>query len=277
MTEQCSAFSLIFLRDAFRNIDTELHLSVLMCDRGWWKALLTVLHVTQTERYAWVINGALCVLIFLGVKQQATEAAHLWLYIVLCLDSVQHTLFNALLWKGLTYAPEGADKPIVLDHQLKRKLLLILLYPAILTLATVSAVVSISGEGNLESVTMYCLTVMTVLRNPEIWPALSLFSNAMLSTAPVAYLFICMWFVISALATVLFHGEYQTGDFYTDYQFNDMFTTTSTMFIYLAVGENYVESVEPALSNHGAYALFFVICSLLGPFLHYFTFPASIR
>jgi hypothetical protein len=38
------------------------------------------------------------------------------------------------------------------------------------------------------------------------------------------------------------------------------------MFIYLAVGENYVESVEPALSNHGAYALFFVICSLLGLF-----------
>ena len=45
-----------------------------------------------------------------------------------------------------------------------------------------------------------------------------------------------------------------------------MVTTTSTMFLYFEVGENYVEAVEPALSNNGGCSFFFVICSLLGLF-----------
>ena len=38
------------------------------------------------------------------------------------------------------------------------------------------------------------------------------------------------------------------------------------MFIYLSNGENFVEAVEPAVDVNGAYALFFVVASLLGLF-----------
>ena len=65
---------------------------------------------------------------------------------------------------------------------------------------------------------------------------------------------------------VLLHGQYTTGDFYTDNQYTDFFQSITTMYIYLSTGENFVEAVEPAIEIQVTYALLFTACSLLGLF-----------
>ena len=85
---------------------------------------------------------------------------------------------------------------------------------------------------------------MLMLRNEDMWPSLNIFTAALFAAGSVVYLFFTLVIVLSALVTVLLHGEYTTGDFYTDNQYTDFLQSLTTMFIYLATGENFVEAVE---------------------------------
>ena len=101
--------------------------------------------------------------------------------------------------------------------------------------------------------------------------------------------FLTMWFhmliVISALTTVLMHGQLSTieNEYDIDSQFNDFYYSISTMTIYLIgtllqslwevlsmiacwAGGNFVEVVQPALESHGLYILLFLAISLAALF-----------
>ena len=68
------------------------------------------------------------------------------------------------------------------------------------------------------------------------------------------------------MAVVLLHGQYTTGDDYTDSQFRDFFHSMSTMSVFLVDQGNFVEVVEPALSVHGLYVMFFGVIAIFSMF-----------
>ena len=114
-----------------------MHIAVLVwCGKSWWKSLLTALHTTQMLCYVLLVNGSLCVLIYMGVKQYTSEAMQILLYTLLCLDCFQHTFFSILLWRRLEYVSEGAQDTVVVDRQAVRRWFLVLLYPTMLTIAS---------------------------------------------------------------------------------------------------------------------------------------------
>jgi hypothetical protein len=74
--------------------------------------------------------------------------------------------------------------------------------------------------------------------------------------------------VTAGNAVVLMQGKYETGDFYTDNQFETFLTALGTMFIFVVSGENYVEAITASLHDPYAffYLCFFAICTVLGMF-----------
>ena len=91
------------------------------------------------------------------------------------------------------------------------------------------------GHGAL-AVTNYMLPVILLLRNDSLWPETFVFISAVAASAPVAYLWLCVTLVLAGMLTVLLHGQYVTGDYYTDNQFEDFFTSISTISVYM-IGE----------------------------------------
>ena len=70
----------------------------------------------------------------------------------------------------------------------------------------------------------------------------------------------------SAMSVVLLRGKYETGDFYTDRQYHDFSTAFTTMFIYLASGENFIEATSEGIKQSLWYSAFFMSISLVGLF-----------
>ena len=67
------------------------------------------------------------------------------------------------------------------------------------------------------------------------------------------------------MVMVLLHGQYSTGDFYLDTQWDDFWSCANTMTIFL-IGGNYVDAAQPALIVHGAHAFLWIVLALLGMF-----------
>ena len=103
----------------------------------------------------------------------------------------------------------------------------------------------------------YIAPLLVLLRNEDIWPACFLFIDAVKAAGPIIYIWLCLLLVVSGMSVLLLHGQYSTGDDYTDSQFRDFYHALSTMSVFLVDQGNFVEVVEPALSVHGLYVMFF--------------------
>ena len=60
-------------------------------------------------------------------------------------------------------------------------------------------------------------------------------------------------------------GQYTTGEFYLDSQWEDYWHSVDNTVIFL-MGGNYVDAAQPALQLHGAYAFLFIVLALVGMF-----------
>ena len=121
-----------------------------------------------------------------------------------------------------------------------------------------------------QSVGLIILPGLIILRWKSITQALMAFMCSIYFATYVLQLFVFLLLTSSAMSCLLLQGKYETGDFYTDNQYSDFSTSITTMFIFLSSGENYVESVSPALAITKWYQLFFMVS------IHCFTRRPSV-
>ena len=82
----------------------------------------------------------------------------------------------------------------------------------------------------------YLYPILILCMNRQLWRSLVALSYSAASASHVLLLFACVLFIYSAVSMLLLQGLYNTGDFYTDNQYDDLFTSFTTMFIFLASG-----------------------------------------
>jgi len=112
----------------------------------------------------------------------------------------------------------------------------------------------------------YVTPALIVLRSEFLWGSVTTFKDAVLGAEKVIYLLVVVLLVTAANSVVLMKGQYKTGDFYTDNQYETFVNALSTMFVFVLTGENYVEAITASLQDNYAfiYMSYFAICTVLG-------------
>lgn len=80
------------------------------------------------------------------------------------------------------------------------------------------------------------------------------------------YLYLILLLVSGAQGVALLRNVLQTGDWKTDNQYNNVWNSFLTLFIYTSSGENFNEAVNPALVQSSYYMWFFVLYAFVGLF-----------
>ena len=141
------------------------------------------------------------------------------------------------------------------------------------------AVVDIIGYDLIDGfdVRTYVYLLQFVVHSDILWASIQAFGAAIYHARPVLYLFFSASLVVASMCVALLSGsgrtgdlrQYQTGDYYTDQQFEDFRRCFITMWVFLSTGANYVEMVTPSLTLDGGvfvYAVFFGCCTMVGMF-----------
>ena len=123
-------------------------------------------------------------------------------------------------------------------------------------------------NGGGEMLGHYFTPILIVLRSEFLWGSVTTFKDAVLAADQVIFLLLVVLLVTAANSVVLMQNKYDTGDFYTDNQFETFLNALGTMFVFVISGENYVEAITTSLQDNYLffYIAFFAICTILGMF-----------
>lgn len=195
------------------------------------RVLITLFYLVRMPAYLAVVNALLVVTLLLGWLGIVILVLQVPLLGLLMIDVSLRVMFNVIETKGF----ESHDRSISIPSQFKQRSMVESLY-VLLSLVTA---LTIFTDG-IPNIANYAHIMMIVVRNPQIWPPIVLFSKAVLAAAPIAYLFFVFCLIISAMTLVLLNRQFTTGDYYKDSQFTNYFYALCTMSIYM-IGGNFVE------------------------------------
>jgi hypothetical protein len=181
------------------------------------------------------------------------------LLLVLIVDSTLHTVFNAIR----SWSVEFDHGRVKVPWMLSKRVVIGSVYPLLVLAALVDMARRDVNDTGYFELCNYALALAVVIRNEVLWMPVSIFTQAVMSAGPVAYLFVAIILVVSGMMLVLLHGTYHTGDFYVDSQYADYFYSVTTMAMYMIGGANFVEAQETALEIHGAHALIFIAMTIV--------------
>ena len=255
---------LTFLHDLALGRDTELHLALLLCDHQWRVILIFLFRCFSTEFWLLGANGLLVALVWLGWRDEIIPVVQSIMLLLCLIDTVLHTLFKVLRSRGFEVNSGGDDGPIVIPWRVQNRMIASVIYP-ILFLVGCASTIARMDDSDIHNTANYMFVIMLILRNDQMWPAYTKFGEAVLNASSIAYLFMCMVLVLSGMVMVLLRGQYTTGDFYLDNQWEDYWHSADNTLIFL-MGGNYVDAAQPALLINGAYALLFIVLALVGLF-----------
>jgi len=140
------------------------------------------------------------------------------------------------------------------------------LYIVTATLTLVDLIMALgSGHGDFRY-GLFFRPLLVVIRWPRLWKYIYLLATAIAAVKEALYLFLVVVLVSSAQGVALLRNVYDTGDWKTDNQFNNMFNAFLTMYIFTSSGENFNESVNPALVASTTYMWFFIFYAFIGLF-----------
>jgi hypothetical protein len=82
----------------------------------------------------------------------------------------------------------------------------------------------------------YWTPILQVIRSETLFRSLTDFLGAIRSAQQIMALLTACLIVFSSISPLLLRGLYQTGDFYTDNQYQTLIVSFSTMYVYLVTG-----------------------------------------
>ena len=112
------------------------------------------------------------------------------------------------------------------------------------------------------------IPLLMVCRSEFMWRSIVSFTIACEAAYNIISMLVCQIIVAAAMCPVLLRGLYQSGDFYTDNQYQTFITSFNSMFIYMVTGANYIESLEEPLTHDlwFIFLAFFVVMLIIGLF-----------
>ena len=126
------------------------------------------------------------------------------------------------------------------------------------------------GEGTADLFGHAVIPILLAARSQFMWVSLMKFCKALKAANGVVSLLVCLIIVAASFSPVLLRDMYQTGDFYTDNQFQSFIVSFTSMFIYMLTGANYVEALdEPLNANYwkmAFHSIFFIGFLVVGFF-----------
>ena len=158
---------------------------------------------------------------------------------LLCADGGLCCMFYCLQSKTVEVETEdfhGAAKTITVPGGLDTRCTAAWLHMLLLSIATANCLSGLWGDNSGTNFLSYIAPLLILLRNEDIWPACFMFIQAVGAAGPMVYLWLCLLLLLSGMGCVLLHGQYSTGDDYTDSQFYDFYHALSTMSVFLIDG-----------------------------------------
>jgi len=263
--QQLEQYALEFLEDVLAGVDVGTHIVICLWGPRVKGFLLPIFRVFSTFTYHFFVDCAMIALMVLGWNDVCTPLIQIWPLLLLVTDAAASSVFSMMMAHGFELQQnKGVNVKVRWCFRVAE--IASLTYAAGVVFITFFILAPTFCEQDSD-LSLYILPVLIILRNPEVLRIVEHIANALASAGN----FLTMWFhmlvVISAMTTVLMHGQLNTieNDFEIDSQFQDFYFSISTMAIYL-IGGNFVEVVEPALSTHGLYILLFMGISLAALF-----------
>ena len=98
--ESLHRIGLTFLHDLALGRDTELHLTLLLCDHRWRVILIFLFRCFSSEFWLLGANGLLVALVWLGWRDEIIPVVQSIMLLICLIDTVLHTIFNVLRSRG---------------------------------------------------------------------------------------------------------------------------------------------------------------------------------
>ena len=234
-----------FLQDLAHSRDVELHLALLLCGPMQRRVLIPLFRFFSCRSYWTVTRLSLALLLWLQLVENNTSTMVKGaLIVLLCLDGIVCCMFHTLQSRRVVIKTrdfQGEEKDIVAPGITHAPLIAAWLYLMLLAVAFYSWA---NAENEAPSNTVsYVVPVLVILQNEDIWPACFLFVQAVEAAGSIVYIWVCLLLLLSGQACVLLHGQFNTGDDYTDSQFEDFFHSLSTISVFLIDGEDLMLSM----------------------------------
>eukprot|EP00656_Telonema_subtile_P049577 TRINITY_DN6198_c0_g4_i1.p1 TRINITY_DN6198_c0_g4~~TRINITY_DN6198_c0_g4_i1.p1 ORF type:complete len:2110 (-),score=325.82 TRINITY_DN6198_c0_g4_i1:69-6398(-) len=262
----CEALDVVgqmLLLDLAHGIDAELHIFLLMSSARVQSHLIPLLRLVSQQWYMIAVNTALSSLLALGWLGWPVLPLQIVLALGLLADAALVCALGSQRVRSFEYTPEGETELRAIPRMYDLRTVTVWVYGALLLVVLI--LFALMGDA-ADSVADYAYPLILILRNEAIWSECIVFVYALAGARRVAYLWLRVLIVVAGMATVLLHGQFDTGDYYVDMEFYDFYHSITTVSIYLLSFDNFERVVQPSLLVHGLYVIIWVVVALFGVF-----------